>query len=52
MPFGGLKNSGNGYREVGKSAIDTFTELKTIYIDYSDTVQNSQDVKQVDPDAD
>ncbi|MEM4331705.1 MAG: aldehyde dehydrogenase family protein [Candidatus Micrarchaeia archaeon] len=42
LPFGGVKQSGNGHREVGKAAIDTFTELKTIYIDYSGVVQNAQ----------
>jgi len=42
LPFGGVKESGNGYREVGKSAIDTFSELKTIYIDYSGELQNVQ----------
>ncbi|CEG13739.1 Aldehyde dehydrogenase, thermostable [groundwater metagenome] len=42
MPFGGLKNSGNGNREPGTQAMDVFSEWKTIYIDYSDTSQNSQ----------
>lgn len=42
LPFGGMKNSGNGMREVGKSAIDTFSELKTVYIDYSGGAQNAQ----------
>lgn len=34
MPFGGLKNSGNGTREPGLQALDVFSEWKTIYIDY------------------
>lgn len=42
MPFGGLKNSGNGNREPGTQAMDVFSEWKTIYIDYSNTSQNSQ----------
>ncbi len=42
LPFGGVKQSGNGHREVGKAAIDTFSELKTIYIDYSGALQNAQ----------
>lgn len=42
MPFGGLKNSGNGTREPGMQAIDVFSEWKTIYIDYSKVAQNSQ----------
>jgi len=41
MPFGGVKDSG-GHREVGWAAIETFSELKTIYIDYSSRVQNVQ----------
>jgi len=42
LPFGGVKQSGNGSREVGKAAIDTFSELKTIYLDYSGVLQNAQ----------
>ena len=45
LPFGGVKQSGNGHREVGKAAIDVFSELKTIYIDYSGMAQTSQDRK-------
>lgn len=36
MPFGGLKNSGNGMREPGTQALDVFSELKTIYISYDE----------------
>lgn len=32
MPFGGLRNSGNGTREAGAEALDVYSELKTIYI--------------------
>lgn len=42
MPFGGLKNSGNGTREPGLQALDVFSQWKTIYIDYSGRSQNSQ----------
>lgn len=42
MPFGGLKNSGNGQREPGVQALDVFSEWKTIYIDYSAIAQQSQ----------
>ena len=42
MPFGGLKNSGNGHREPGLQALDVFSEWKTIYIDYSGIAQQSQ----------
>lgn len=42
MPFGGLKNSGNGAREPGTQALDVFSDWKTIYMDYSGLAQNSQ----------
>lgn len=32
MPFGGLKQSGNGWREPGTEAMDVYSELKDIYI--------------------
>ena len=32
MPFGGSKNSGNGWREPGTEAIDIYSELKDIYM--------------------
>ncbi len=35
VPFGGMKNSGNGLRESGTASIDEFTELKSIMVDYS-----------------
>ncbi|MFH0732478.1 MAG: aldehyde dehydrogenase family protein [Candidatus Omnitrophota bacterium] len=42
MPFGGIKNSGLGFREAGWSAIEAFTEVKTLYVDYSAKIQNVQ----------
>lgn len=42
LPFGGIKKSGSGHREVGKAALDIFSEWKTIYVDYSGGVQNVQ----------
>ncbi len=42
LPFGGTKQTGNGHREAAVSAIDFFTEWKTLYIDYSDTLQRAQ----------
>ena len=35
LPFGGIKGTGIGLREQGRVAIDFFTELKTVYVDYS-----------------
>ena len=34
MPFGGLKQSGNGWREAGTQALDVYSDLKTIYINH------------------
>ena len=42
MPFGGVKQTGNGHREGGAGAFDFFTETKTVYVDYSDTLQRAQ----------
>lgn len=42
IPFGGIKNTGNGGREAGSTAIDEFTEIKTVCIDYSDKLQKAQ----------
>jgi len=39
MPFGGVKNSGSN-REGGPDGTSEFTELKTVYINYSSTVRN------------
>ncbi len=42
LPFGGTRGTGNGHREAGLGAIDTFTEWKSIYIDYSGKLQRAQ----------
>lgn len=42
LPFGGTKGTGNGHREAGTAAIETFTEWKSVYIDYSGTLQKAQ----------
>lgn len=42
LPFGGVKATGNGAREAGTTAIDEFTDLKTVYFDYSDRLQKAQ----------
>ncbi len=35
LPFGGMKKTGVGPREMGTQAVDFFTEWKTVYIDWS-----------------
>jgi alpha-ketoglutaric semialdehyde dehydrogenase len=35
IPFGGIKDTGVGPREVGHTALDFYTEMKTVYIDYT-----------------
>jgi acyl-CoA reductase-like NAD-dependent aldehyde dehydrogenase len=42
LPFGGVKNTGNGHRESGQAALDFYSEWKTIYVDYSDRLQRAQ----------
>lgn len=42
LPFGGVKSTGNGHREAGRVGLDTFSEWKTIYIDYSGRLQRAQ----------
>jgi aldehyde dehydrogenase (NAD+) len=42
LPFGGWKDTGNGHREAGHVALDTFTEWKSIYIDFSGKLQRAQ----------
>ena len=42
LPFGGWKETGNGHREAGRAALDTFTEWKSIYVDYSGRLQRAQ----------
>jgi alpha-ketoglutaric semialdehyde dehydrogenase len=42
LPFGGVKQTGNGHREGGLGAIDFYSEWKSIYVDYSDRLQKAQ----------
>ncbi|MBI2971622.1 MAG: aldehyde dehydrogenase family protein [Candidatus Aenigmarchaeota archaeon] len=42
LPFGGIKQTGNGTREAGIMGIDEFSEVKTVYIDYSGKLQRAQ----------
>jgi len=42
LPFGGVKNTGNGHREAGETVFDIFTEWKTVFVDYSGKLQKAQ----------
>lgn len=42
LPFGGVKDTGNGHREGGWTAYEIFSELKTVYFDYSGALQKAQ----------
>jgi len=42
LPFGGVKDTGNGHREAARTVLDIFTEWKSVYIDYSGKLQRAQ----------
>jgi aldehyde dehydrogenase (NAD+) len=42
MPFGGVKQTGNGHREGGWTVYDFYSEWKAVYIDYSGKLQRAQ----------
>jgi aldehyde dehydrogenase (NAD+) len=42
LPFGGIKHTGMGTREGGIEGINEFSEVKTVYIDYSGRLQRAQ----------
>ena len=42
LPFGGTKHTGNGFREAGARGIEQFSQVKTVYVDYSGTLQRAQ----------
>jgi aldehyde dehydrogenase (NAD+) len=43
LPFGGVKQTGNGHREgAAHTALEIFSEWKTIYVDYSGKLQKAQ----------
>ncbi|MCZ6602694.1 MAG: aldehyde dehydrogenase family protein, partial [Planctomycetota bacterium] len=42
LPFGGVKETGNGHREAGTAVYDVFTEWKSVYVDYSGRLQKAQ----------
>lgn len=42
LPFGGVKQTGNGHREGGWEVFEFYSETKVNYIDYSGTLQKAQ----------
>jgi len=42
LPFGGTKHTGNGHREACVQALEVFSEWKSVYIDFSGTIQRAQ----------
>jgi alpha-ketoglutaric semialdehyde dehydrogenase len=42
LPFGGVKQTGNGHREAGTAALDVFSDWKSVYVDFSGTLQRAQ----------
>jgi aldehyde dehydrogenase (NAD+) len=42
LPFGGVKQTGNGHREGGWEVYEFFSETKVGYVDYSGTLQRAQ----------
>ena len=42
LPFGGTKHTGNGFREAGSRGIEQFSQVKTVYVDYSGRLQKAQ----------
>ncbi|MEW5993979.1 MAG: aldehyde dehydrogenase family protein, partial [Candidatus Zixiibacteriota bacterium] len=42
LPFGGTKETGNGHREAAVAALDVFSEWKSVYIDFSGSLQRAQ----------
>ncbi len=42
LPFGGNKHTGNGFREAGKRGLEQFSEVKSVYIDFSGKLQKAQ----------
>ncbi len=42
FPFGGTRGTGNGMREAGLAGMDSFTEWKSVYVDYSGRLQRAQ----------
>ena len=42
LPFGGVKQTGNGHREGGREVYDFYSETKVMYVDFSGKLQRAQ----------
>ena len=42
LPFGGVKQTGNGHREGGWEVFEFYSETKVCYVDYSGALQRAQ----------
>jgi alpha-ketoglutaric semialdehyde dehydrogenase len=42
LPFGGVKQTGNGHREGGWAVYDFYSETKVVYVDFSGKLQRAQ----------
>jgi acyl-CoA reductase-like NAD-dependent aldehyde dehydrogenase len=42
LPFGGVKDTGNGHREASHTVLDIFSEWKSVYVDFSGKLQKAQ----------
>ena len=42
MPFGGSKSTSVGHREMGSTAVEFYSEIKSVYIDYSGEARTSK----------
>jgi len=42
MPFGGVKQTGNGHREGGWAVYEFYSEYKTVYFDFAGKLQRAQ----------
>lgn len=50
LPFGGTNQTGNGHREAGSVVLETFSEWKSVYVDFSGKLQKAQidEVKEIE----
>jgi aldehyde dehydrogenase (NAD+) len=42
LPFGGIKNTGLGSREMSEEGAEFFSEIKTVWIDYTGTKRDTK----------